>query len=229
MRVLLVSNYAWTVFNFRRRLIQHLQHQGHEVYVQTEFDGYEHRLGVPSTRVFPLRIDRKGMNPFRDVQTIFSIARCMRKVRAEACLFFTIKPVVYGGIVATLLSRGHISNITGLGTAFLGGFWLRRAAEMLFRISLRRADRVFFQNEEDLSIFIERGLVKRDATSLIPGSGVDTARFALASPTKNPAPVFLMMSRLLRDKGVLEFVEAARMVKKTFPPRAFRCWARSTW
>jgi glycosyltransferase involved in cell wall biosynthesis len=190
--------------------------------VQTEFDGYENRLGLPTSRVLPLRIDRKGVNPFRDIVTIFSIGQCMRNVRPDACLFFTIKPVIYGGIAARLLSRRHISNITGLGTAFLGAWWLRAIAETLFRISLRRVDHVFFQNEEDLSTFIERGLVSRDVTSLIPGSGVDTTRFALVSPPNNAAPVFLMISRLLRDKGVVEFVEAAKAVKKTFPPARFQ-------
>jgi glycosyltransferase involved in cell wall biosynthesis len=222
VRVLLVSNYAWTVFNFRRRLIQHLEQQGHEVYVQTEFDGYEDRLGLPATRVLPLRIDRKGMNPFRDVLTIFSIARCIQRTRADACLFFTIKPVVYGGIAAILLSRRHISNITGLGTAFLRAPWLRRVAEILFRISLRRTDRVFFQNEQDLAEFVKRGLVAQAVTSLLPGSGVDTIRFALAPPAGNAAPVFLMISRLLRDKGVVEFVEACRLMKKTFPQARFQ-------
>jgi glycosyltransferase involved in cell wall biosynthesis len=217
MRVLLISNYAWTVFNFRRRLIKDLQDHGHELYVQTQFDGYEKRLGLSDERVFSLQIDRKGMNPWRDAQTVLSIVRCIRRVNADVCLLFTIKPVIYGGIAARFLSRPFICNITGLGTAFLGSRWLRRLAQAMFRLSLKRAERVFFQNEDDRSAFVDGGIVPARIASVLPGSGVDTTHFSLMSPTGNIAPVFLMISRLLRDKGVVEFVEAARIVKKRLP------------
>jgi glycosyltransferase involved in cell wall biosynthesis len=222
VRILLISNYAWTVFNFRRGLIQHLARQGHEIHVQTEFDGYESRLGLPVDHVLPLQIDRKGMNPLRDLATLFSIVRAMRRLRPDVCLLFTIKPVIYGGMAATLLSRRYISNITGLGTAFLSSSWLRRTAETLLRISQRKANRVFFQNDEDLSEFVQRQVVSPRIASSLPGSGVDTARFSLMPPRGNDAPVFLMVSRLLRDKGVQEFVQAARLVRKRLPATRFQ-------
>jgi glycosyltransferase involved in cell wall biosynthesis len=202
VRILLISNYAWTVFNFRRGLIQHLARQGHEIHVQTEFDGYESRLGLPVDHVLPLQIDRKGMNPLRDLATLFSIVRAMRRLRPDVCLLFTIKPVIYGGMAATLLSRRYISNITGLGTAFLSGSWLRRTAETLLRISQRKADRVFFQNDEDLSEFVQRQVVSPRIASSLPGSGVDTARFSLMPPP--------------------EFVQAARLVRKRLPATRFQ-------
>jgi glycosyltransferase involved in cell wall biosynthesis len=222
MRILLISNYAWTVFTFRRRLIQDLQKQGHVVYVQTEFDGYERRLGLANEQVFPLQIDRKGMNPWRDAQTVLSIVRCIRAANADVCLLFTIKPVIYGGIAARLLSRHFICNITGLGTAFLASPWLRRIAQTMFRLSLKGANHVFFQNEDDRSAFVDNGIVSGQIASVLPGSGVDTTHFTLVPPTGNSAPVFLMISRLLRDKGVVEFVEAARVVRKKLPSVRFQ-------
>src|SRR5215510_6895452 len=101
-RILVVSNYGWTVFNFRRNLLQELRRAGHDVFVQTEFDGYERRLGLEMEHLIPLDIDRKGMNPIRDLRTLLSICRGIKAAKADICLFFTIKPIVYGGIAATL-------------------------------------------------------------------------------------------------------------------------------
>src|SRR5688500_18859366 len=101
-RVLMVSNYGWTLYNFRRRLIAELLKEGLDVSIQTEFDGYEHRLGLPPTHTLPLDIDRKGINPFRDVRTVFSVLRALRLVSADACLLYTIKPIVYGGLACRI-------------------------------------------------------------------------------------------------------------------------------
>jgi glycosyltransferase involved in cell wall biosynthesis len=174
-------------------------------------------------RVLPLQIDRKGTNPFRDLLTLLSIMDAIRKLNPDVCLLFTIKPVIYGGVAATLFSRRYIANVTGLGTAFLSGSWLRRIATGLFKFSLKRAERVFFQNEEDLSAFVNGDIVSHRVASLLPGSGVDTTRFPLTPPADNGSElVFLMVSRLLRDKGVLEFVHAARLVRKVVPKTRFQ-------
>jgi glycosyltransferase involved in cell wall biosynthesis len=95
-------------------------------------------------------------------------------------------------------------------------------AQLLFRIALRRADRVFFQNEDDRSTFVDRGIVSAQVASRLPGSGVDITRFSPMPPTGNSAPVFLMIARLLRDKGVIEFVESARLLKKKLPLARFQ-------
>ena len=222
-RILVVSNYGWTVFNFRRNLIQALRRAGHEVFVQTEYDGYERRLGLEMRQVIALDIDRKGVNPMHDLRTLFSIRRGIKIAKADLCLFFTIKPVVYGGIAATLSHIPFISNVTGLGAAFLGRTWLRTIAQALYKVGLARATHIFFQNADDMALFLSGGLTKVARTTLLPGSGVDLAHF---SPRMRNARgqqfVFLLAARLLWDKGVREFVEAARLVKSEFPHTEFR-------
>jgi len=222
-RILVVSNYGWTVFNFRRNLIQELQRAGHDVFVQTEYDGYERRLGLEVRHVIPLDIDRKGVNPFHDLRTLFSIRRGIKIAKTDICLFFTIKPVVYGGIAAMLSHIPFISNVTGLGTAFIGRTWLRTIAKALYKVGLARATRIFFQNSDDMRLFLSGGLTKAARTTLLPGSGVDLSHFSPRMRSdRRQQFVFLLAARLLWDKGVREFVEAARLVKSEFANTEFR-------
>jgi glycosyltransferase involved in cell wall biosynthesis len=213
-RILLVSNYAWTIYNFRKNLINRLRESGYELYVQTEFDGYESKLGLSEGALLRLDIDRQGTNPIRDVRTIVSIRRAISTTRCHACLFFTIKPVVYGGIAATLSSRPFICNVTGVGAAFQSSAPVRLAAKMLFRLGLARASHVFLQNSEDREYFVQQGLVSSERSSLLPGSGVDLDRFR-ASPYPTGTLVFLLVARLLWEKGVRQYVEAARRIRAT--------------
>lgn len=222
IRALLVSNYAWTIFNFRLNLIRALEKTGIEVHVQTQYDGYEQRLGLENCRLHPLSIDRTGVNPVRDLLTAASIGKAMRSIRADICLFFTIKPVIYGGMAATLHSVPYICNVTGLGAAFGGPAWLRMAARGLYRIGLSKASWVFFQNTDDMELFLAGGLAKAANASLLPGSGVDLARFQASAFPNTRRPVFLLVARLLREKGVAEFAGAARIVKRRHPDAVFR-------
>ena len=129
-------------------------------------------------QVIPLDIDRKGVNPLHDLRTLFSIRRGIKIAKADICLFFTIKPVVYGGIAATLSHIPFISNVTGLGAAFIGRTWLRTIAKALYKVGLARATHIFFQNADDMDLFLSGGLTKAARTTLLPGSGVDLCHFS---------------------------------------------------
>jgi glycosyltransferase involved in cell wall biosynthesis len=190
--------------------------------VQTEFDGYEQRLGVPEARVLPLKIDRKGINPFRDAMTVFSVLSAIKRVKPAACLFFTIKPIVYGGLACRMAGIPYVSNVTGLGTAFIGRRWIRSVAVLLYRLGLRNAARVFFQNRTDLELFITERMVRREQAALLPGSGVDLTRFAVAPYPRREDVRFLLIARMLWDKGVAEFIDAARIVKSADPTARFQ-------
>jgi glycosyltransferase involved in cell wall biosynthesis len=221
-RILIVSNYGWTLFNFRRRLIDTLLNESLDVWIQTEFDGYESRLGLPPTRTLPLDIDRKGVSPFRDVCTVGSVLRAIRTVNADVCLLYTIKPIVYGGVACRIARIPYVANVTGLGTAFIGKRWIRWIAILLYRTGLRSASRVFFQNKVDMALFLEHGMARPEQSSLLPGSGIDLDRFSVAPYPDSQDMSFLLIARMLRDKGVGEFVEAARIVRTTFPQTRFQ-------
>ena len=138
-------------------------------------------------------------------------------------LSFTIKNNLYGATAARSLGIPFLPNVTGLGTAFLSVGLLRRAAETLYRLAFARLPVIFFQNEDDRDLFVSQRLVRSDQAMLLPGSGIDLDRFAAAAyPREDDDIRFLMISRLLRDKGVVEYVEAARAVRGAFPNARFQ-------
>jgi glycosyltransferase involved in cell wall biosynthesis len=149
--------------------------------------------------------------------------QALRRVRPAAFLGFTPKPNIFGSIAASALKIPVINNVTGLGTAFIHGGVLGTLVPNLYRIALRRSHRVFFHNDEDRSLFLERGAVTKDRALVIPGSGVDLQRFtATPLPAEGDGLTFLFIGRLLREKGVGEFFEAARMVRTQAPAARFQ-------
>ncbi|MEK6210336.1 MAG: glycosyltransferase family 4 protein [Pseudomonadota bacterium] len=211
--ILVCSNYAWTLVNFRLSLLRALAADGYQVHVLTQFDGTENRLREIGMELHDLYIDRKGINPWRDTVTFFHILHLLKTLRPMGMMNFTIKPVIYGGLAARVLGIPYISTITGLGTAFINDTWLTRMVEVLYRVSQRRVRHVFFQNPDDRALFLRRRLVPESVTAVLPGSGVDLAWFEASPLLNRHETVFLLMARLLWDKGVGEYVEAARQVK----------------
>jgi len=218
-KIILVSRCAWTLYNFRAGLIRELKAKEWAVLGGgAGGDGFESRieaLGVPFVR---LPVDKKGVNPVADIKLLWTLYRWYRRERPDVAHHFTIKPVIYGSLAAWMAGVPRIVNtITGLGYAFMGEAesWLRKLVEWLYRLALSRAHFVFFQNAEDQKLFLDRRLVAGAKTDLLPGSGIDLACFKQEERRKKKDGVcFLMVSRLLRDKGVCEYVEAARVVKK---------------
>ena len=136
----------------------------------------------------------------------------LKRERPDAYLGYTVKPNVYGSLAAHFLNIPVINNIAGLGAVFINSSWLTRVVQNFYRLALRRSFKVFFQNADDEALFIEKKLVPSARTDRLPGSGIDLERFSLA-PLPQGAPRFLLIGRMLWDKGVREFVEAARMLR----------------
>jgi len=223
-RIVLSVNSAWNVANFRAGLVRGLQDAGYRVVVLAPEDRHSQRVRALGCDLIDMPMDAKGVNPLKDLRLIWRYWRRLRRLRPAAYLGFTIKPNVYGSLAAMALGVPVINNIAGLGTTFLRQGWLNQVAKTLYRLALRRSSCVFFQNGDDRSLFEEAGMVSRERTRLLPGSGVDLARFA-PGPVQVTAPrppVFLMSARLLWDKGVLEFIEAVRILKR----RGIDCEAR---
>ncbi|MBV0913463.1 glycosyltransferase family 4 protein [Anianabacter salinae] len=223
MRVLLTVNAMWNLAHFRAGLIRAMVDDGHEVVTLAPFDGNEARVAALGARAVDLAMDRKGLSPLRDAALIGRFAGHFRRIAPDAILSFTIKNNVYGGLAARLTRTPFLPNVTGLGTAFLSGKAVQTVAETLHRAGFARAPSVFFQNPEDAALFRDRRLVREDQVRVLPGSGIDLDHFrAQPLPDRAGAPRFLMISRPLRDKGVEEFVEAARMVKARHAETVFQ-------
>jgi glycosyltransferase involved in cell wall biosynthesis len=218
----IAANGTWNIVNFREGLIRALRAQGYDpVVIAPEDEAAQERMAKLAVKLVPIRLSRSGLNPVADLRLLRSYSSILRRLRPAAFLGFTIKPNIYGCIAARLLGIPAIANISGLGTVFVRRGPLMRLVMAMYRFALRRASIVFFQNSDDLALFVGNGIVREGQARLLPGSGIDLGRFA-GSPLPPGPPVFLLIARLLRDKGVPEFVEAAAALRGEFPEARFQ-------
>ncbi len=213
--VLICINTAWNLANFRAGLIGGLQDAGYDVTAVAPADGYETSLNC---RFVPLKMDNGGTHPVRDGLLLLRFIRLLRSERPDVFLGYTVKPNVYGSIACRWLGIPVINNIAGLGAAFVRTSWLTHLVRGLYRLALRRSAVVFFQNEDDRALFVSGGIVRAEQTARLPGSGVNLQRFVLqpmprSETSGNGSVTFLLIGRLLWDKGVGEFVQAARLLR----------------
>lgn len=226
-RVLVLAGLAQSLVNFRGPLLVEMARRGHQVHAAAPGLDADPAVGAflraQGITGHDILLDRGGLNPLRDLRALLGLARLMRRVKPDLVLPYTIKPVIWGLIAARLAGvRRRAALITGLGYAFTGAVQGKRAlvqriARALYRTALTGAEVVFFQNPDDAAEFARLGLLGRGAKpTIVDGSGVDLAHFA-AVPLRPGPPRFLLIARLLRDKGIGEYVEAARQLRLTCP------------
>ena len=221
-RVLIVYNTSRYVWLFRRPLIRRLKAQGYEVHVAAPPDQWSTRLvDEEGITYHQIGLDAKGMNPLRDLGAIIELFGLYRRVRPLAVLHYTIKPNIYGSMAARLAGVPSINNITGLGAAFSKDSAILGLVRPLYRIAFARVRRVFFQNRDDRELFLGLGMVTEAKAGLLPGSGVDTSYFAPRARSGAGGFTFLVVARLLEEKGIADFVTAARRVKEAHPEARF--------
>lgn len=213
MRIAIVLNTSWNIYNFRMNFIRVLQAEGHEIHTIAPKDDCTHLLTEAGCHHHQVTMDSRGANPIKDSALIFELWSIYRKAKPDVILHYTIKPNIYGTIAATLLKIPVINNVCGLGTIFLKDNVVSKIAILLYKWSFRFPKKVFFQNPDDLALFIDKKLIKPQIADLLPGSGIDLTRFTPTEFKRNKSFTFLLISRLISDKGVLEYVEAVRKLK----------------
>ena len=222
MKVVIALNTAWNAVNFREGLLRALVTDGYDVVVVAPHDGYASRIADFGCRYVPLPMDNKGSNPLRDVLLLCQFYRLLRNEQPDLFLGYTVKPNVYGSLAAHVMGVPVINNIAGLGAVFIKQNWLTLVVRLCYRLALHRSRKVFFQNRDDCKLFIDGGLVRSDVTAVLPGSGIDLKKFYLSPLVAQPHKFrFLLIARMLWDKGVGEFVEAAKIVQQRWPD--FEC------
>lgn len=220
--IVLSANSEWNIANFRVGLIKALQSAGYvPLVIAPPHEAVEGRMKELAVERIGIKIERSGLNPYADLQLLRRYRTLLKRIRPAAYLSFTIKPNIYGSLAAASLDIPAIPNVSGLGTAFIRPGLLQQIVTHLYRFAFRRAPYVFFQNQEDCQLFLQGRMVKLEQARVLPGSGVDLDRFRPAALADGP-PVFLFIGRLLRDKGVIEFVEAARRLRASFPEFRFQ-------
>lgn len=213
MKVAIVLNTSWNIYNFRMNFVKRLLELGHEVHTIAPHDEYTNLLEEAGCHHHVVKMDSRGANPIKDSALILELFLIYKKVRPDVVLHFTIKPNVYGTLAASLLNIPVINNICGLGTVFLKDNLLSSIAVLLYKISFRFANKVFFQNAADLQLFVQKKLVKENTVDLLPGSGIDLTKFQPVDFKRNDKFTFLLISRLITDKGIFEYIEAIQKLQ----------------
>jgi len=221
MKVAIVANTSWYVYNFRRNLIKLLQAKGYEVHVIAPVDDYTDKLVQLGVKHYPIDLSQRGVNPFRELISCVRLFRLFRAIRPDLVLTFTVKCNLYTGICRRFVKFQQIANISGLGEAFDKKGLVNYIVSLLYKFALSKSKRVFFQNEEDRQAIIKHGLLPECLCKCIPGSGVDLNAFrpALSFARSNPRK-FLMLGRLVPKKGFDLFMKAAEQVHLKYKHRA---------
>lgn len=226
-KIMIISTCSYTIYNFRLGLMKEIKNKGNNVIgVGAPVSYYGQKLDEEGLIFIGLPINRTTLNPLSDIYWMVKLFRLLKKERPDIVHIFIPKMVIYGGIVATLAKVPQvIVTIVGLGRVFTTSrAWLRVIVMCLYKVVLKNCQTVFFQNNDDKALFLQNGLVPVEKTVVVPGSGVDTTKFSFSYSNKRQnkqALSFLMMARVIREKGVYEYVEAAKLIKERHPDVTF--------
>ena len=216
-RIVLSSNTAFSLYNFRLSLMRALKGKGYEVIAVSPEDGKYSELLRRKFSFFPVKsLDRKGTNPIKDLKLFFEYLLLFRRLKPDLVINFTIKPNIYGSISAGLLGITSISVITGLGYVFIRESWLTKFVKLLYWLAFRFNRAVVFLNSEDLNTLRN---ISKEKSFLIESEGIDIKHFdpELCKEAKKDEFTFLFVGRLLTDKGIYELIKAFEKLKKEKP------------
>ena len=216
LKVVLCANSSWYIYNFRINTIKAMLGEGHRVLIvapKDEYSKYFDDMGVDHSDVY---IDAKSLNPLKELRTILSLVMTYAKNRPDYIMNFTPKMNIYSSLASLICGAKVVNNISGLGVAFKNDSWLSRLVIRLYRVSQKLAIRVFFQNRDDMKLFISQKIVSGVNAHLLPGSGVDLTRFSPVDAPNDGVVRFVIVCRMLYEKGVTIFVEASRHFKKRY-------------
>ena len=216
-KIIISANVLFTIANFRKELIKFLVQKDYEVICVASKDelsnNAEEILNTLGVKFIEINVSRKGMNPIEDLGYLFNLIKIYKQHRPKAVLHFTIKPNIYGTIACKLLNIPSINTINGLGSGIIKDNFLSKVLKSLYRFSLKYSHKILFQNSDDKSFFINNRIISEKKVGIVPGSGVDTQYFN-NSESNNDKLTFILIARLLKDKGIYEYIEAIKEVKK---------------
>lgn len=214
--IVISSNTSWYLYNFRRNTISSLIESGYKVIAVSPRDDYSKKLEELGAKYIHVNIDQGGTNPINDSKTFISFFSIYRKLKPDVVLNFTPKNNIYSTLAAYLVGAQSINNIAGLGMLFINEGLTSKIARFLYKVSQPKASKIFFQNEEDKGLFEKYKLAPLNVTDRLPGSGADLSRFIFSPSNDDGVIRFLLIARMLYDKGIGEYVQAARVLKHKY-------------
>ncbi|CZT58006.1 N, N'-diacetylbacillosaminyl-diphospho-undecaprenol alpha-1,3-N-acetylgalactosaminyltransferase [Eubacteriaceae bacterium CHKCI005] len=219
-KVLLIGNSDLSIYNFRRELVERLLQEGYEVHIAVPYGKKIDQLKAMGCYFVDIPVDRRGTNPVKDLALLKKYIQCMRKIRPDIVLTYTIKPNIYGGLAAQMLGIPYVANITGLGSAVENPGLVQKVTVGFYHLAFRKVDCVFFQNEENRQFFERRGIAL-GKHKMLPGSGVNLEQFKVINYPSDNTIEFLFIARVMREKGIDEYLETAKTIRKKYPHTRF--------
>lgn len=219
-KVLILVNHDVVIYNFRRELVEELIKQKYKVYISCPYGERIELLKKMGCEYIPTDINRRSINPFVDLKLLIKYIWLVSKIKPGVVLTYTIKPNIYGSLAARCMHVPYLNNITGLGSTFQKENILSRILILLYKIALKKSHCVFFQNKENQELFIRKKVVGNNY-KLIPGSGVNLEHFQLQNYPPEEKIHFLFIARVMKEKGIDQYLEAAEVIKKKYPNTEF--------
>lgn len=219
-KILILSNNDAGLYKFRKELLAELIKK-YEVHISLPNGEYIERLKELGCKYIETSVNRRGTNPLTDLKLILDYINILRDVSPDLVLTYTIKPNIYGGLMCRMWRIPYLINVTGLGSALESGGIIQRISMFLYRIALKKANCIFFQNRENTDLFIQKKIVIGDY-KLIPGSGVNLEYYqVLDYPSENDTIHFMFIARVMKEKGIDQYLDAAEFIKKKYPHTMF--------
>lgn len=212
MKILVLANSDLGLYKFRKELLQSLIDQGNEVFISLPDGKFVLLMAAMGCHFIQTSFERRGVNPIKDLRLLFQYERIVRKIEPDVVLTYTIKPNIYGGIVCRIHRVKYIENITGLGTAIEDKGALSKVLLLLYKIGLKEAAQVFFQNKRNQKFFKIKGIIQK--SQLIPGSGVNLQEHCYEEYPDTDEIRFLFIGRIMRDKGIEELLTCAKYINE---------------
>jgi glycosyltransferase involved in cell wall biosynthesis len=219
-KVIILSNHHAYTYNFRREIIQKLIDEKFQVYIVQPYGEKVEKIKEMGCECIDLPLDRRGTNPVTDAKLFRNYFKIIKGIGPDVVISYTVKPNVYGGFVCRLLNIPHIPNITGLGTAVEKKSLMQKVMLMMHRVALKKSSCIMFQNEENKQLF-EKEKIGNGRRRLIPGSGVNTEHFSLLEYPIQKKTEFVFISRIMKEKGIDQYLEAAEHITRKYPETKF--------
>ncbi len=221
-KVMFLVNHDITIYNFRLELVERLIAEGHSVIILSPFGERVESMIDMGCEYYEIKLSRHGKNPFQELSLIYEYKKLLEKIKPDIVLTYTIKPNIYGSLVCGGLGINCVVNITGLGIALENPGVLKKILILLYKFSLRKTQKVFFQNAENEKFMLSHGVIKTPY-ELLPGSGVNLEQHCYEKyPEESDELILLVIGRLMKDKGTDEILFAAEKIKKEYPKVVFR-------
>lgn len=211
MRILIATNHSYMFYRFRKELVEALM-QEHEVILSTPFVGHEDDLQAMGLRCIDTEIDRRSINPFKDMKLLKTYCKMLDEVQPDLVITYSIKPNIYMGSVCKAKGIPYVTNVQGLGTAFEKPV-LSNVVSVMYRSALRKAKTVFFENEENAQFFLHKTIISAQQMKVLPGAGINLDEYPYVPMQDDGVCNFLFVGRIMKEKGVDEFFAAAKTVK----------------